>query len=258
MARSVAGVAASLCTAPLMTGVPCAQAQAPAPPPAPAPKKGWESSINAGLTLTRGNSESVQVTIGAQTQRKWDRDEVFLNAAFGYGQTEDPATGADTKSADFVTAGAQWNHLFTPKLYGGLKLDFRHDDVADLDYRFTISPLIGYYVVKTERHSFNVEAGPSAVFEKQGGDEKNYIALRFAERSEHKIGNKAKVWQALEYLPQVDDFGNYILNFEAGIESAVTKAISLRLVALDNYDNEPAPGREKNDFKLIAGIAYKF
>jgi hypothetical protein len=30
------------------------------------------------------------------------------------------------------------------------------------------------------------------------------------------------------------------------------------LVLQDSFDNKPAPGREKNDFKLMAGIGVKF
>ena len=45
---------------------------------------------------------------------------------------------------------------------------------------------------------------------------------------------------------------------ELGVESGLTKQVSLRVYLQDTYDNEPAPGREKNDFKLIAGVAYKF
>jgi hypothetical protein len=30
------------------------------------------------------------------------------------------------------------------------------------------------------------------------------------------------------------------------------------VVAQDTFDNEPAPGREKNDLKLMTGVEYKF
>jgi putative salt-induced outer membrane protein len=251
--RTLGPAAAGLCLGALLW----AATPAPAQPAAAAPTKPWDNKITAGVTLSRGNSDAFLATVGAESRRKWERDELFLTAAFGYGETKDPATGDYTKSADYLTASAQWNHLFTPKLYGGLRVDFRHDDVADLDYRFTLSPLLGYYILKTETDLLNVEAGPGFIFERQGGKDSDYVALRFAERYEHKFGDKARFWQMLEYLPQVDDWPrNWIINAEAGIETSITKALSLRLVAQDTYDNEPAPGREKNDFKLIAGLSY--
>ena len=51
---------------------------------------------------------------------------------------------------------------------------------------------------------------------------------------------------------------NYLANFEAGIDTAITKQWSLRVVFQDQYASEPAHGRKKNDLRLIAGTAYKF
>jgi putative salt-induced outer membrane protein YdiY len=62
----------------------------------------------------------------------------------------------------------------------------------------------------------------------------------------------------VEYLPQVDRWGNYIINSEIGVDTALTKKTSLKVFAIDSYDNEPAPGRKKNDLKLVTAIGYKF
>ena len=50
----------------------------------------------------------------------------------------------------------------------------------------------------------------------------------------------------------------YIITAEVGIETAITKKWSLRVVGQDIYDSEPAAGRKNNDLRLIAGTAYKF
>ena len=68
-------------------------------------------------------------------------------------------------------------------------------------------------------------------------------------------------------MPQVDDWtGNYIINAEIGIETSISKSVSLRLVAQDHYDSDPgmkgsAPDQyefDKNDFKIIAALTYTF
>jgi hypothetical protein len=68
------------------------------------------------------------------------------------------------------------------------------------------------------------------------------------------------VWETLEFLPEVDNLDNYIANAELGIEASLNKSdrLLLRTVLQDTYDSIPAPGRLKNDLKLIASIAYKF
>ena len=64
--------------------------------------------------------------------------------------------------------------------------------------------------------------------------------------------------QRAEILPQVNKFDNFLVNAEVGAEALFTKTLSLRISVLDNFVNEPAPGRKDNDVKLISGVAYKF
>jgi putative salt-induced outer membrane protein YdiY len=133
-----------------------------------------------------------------------------------------------------------------------------HDAVADIEYRFTLSPGVGYYFIKNDKMTLSGEAGPAFIYEKVGGDEKGYVAARLAERFEYKISDRARIWQSLEFLPQVDDLNNFILNGEIGVESKLTKDLSLRVFVQDSYDNEPAPGRKENDVKLVSALAYQF
>jgi putative salt-induced outer membrane protein YdiY len=224
----------------------------------PEEKKGWESVASAGLSLTRGNSENFLATASINSSRKWTDDELLLGASGGYGKTKDRSTDNETKTDDYIKGFAQWNHLLTKRLYVGLKLDAVHDDIADLDYRFTVSPLVGYYFIKQPNTFLSGEIGPAFIYEKQGGDEHGYFAARLGQKYEYKFKNGSKVWETFEFLPQVDDLENYIINVEVGVSAPITKALDVRLIAQDTYDNRPAAGRIPNDLKQIAGIGYKF
>lgn len=226
------------------------------------PKKGWETVGSLGATLTRGNSETFLGTVGINSQRKWSRDEILLGASAGYGENtveEDDGTVEHNTTDKYIKAFGQWNHLFTERFYAGLRVDAAHDAVAAVEYRVTISPLAGYYLIKNATTFLAVEAGPSLVLEKlEGAESDQYITLRFAERFEHKFSAKAKVWQSAEYLPRVDDFSNYVLNAEVGASAAITESVDLRIVVQDTYRSEPAEGRKSNDLKIIAGVGYRF
>jgi putative salt-induced outer membrane protein YdiY len=84
------------------------------------------------------------------------------------------------------------------------------------------------------------------------------MTLRFAERFEQKITAVARVYESVEFLPQVDDFSNYIVNSEVGVETAMSKKFSLLTYLQDWYHSDPAPGRLKNDVKLVSALKYKF
>jgi putative salt-induced outer membrane protein YdiY len=223
-------------------------------------KPKWETTAAAGLTITDGTKDTLLATAGINTSRKWEKDEFSMGVAGGYGQDDNNPARTNSANTEFVSAFAQYNHLFTPRFYGGLRLDFLYDGIANLDYRVTFSPLVGYYFVKTTNHTFAVEVGPAAVTEKyQGESSDTYFGIRFAERSEHKISDTTKIWQSASYVPQVDRWTeNYVITAEAGIDTAITKKWSLRVVLQDVYTSEPGPGSEYNELRLIAGTAYKF
>ncbi len=235
-------------------------------------KPKWQTSAGLGFAYSSGNTENLLVTANIETLRKWEKNEIILGVTGGYGESEvkvtDSVTG-DTdketqKNTDFIRGFGQYNRLFTERLYGYFRADALHDDIANVMYRVTLSPGAGYYFIKQERMTLSGELGPSYVFERLH-DEANgtylnddYAALRVSERFEYKISDRARLWQFAEYLPAFEDFGNYTLNVEVGVAADLTKKLALRVVAQDTYRSEPAPGSEENDFKLLAGLTYKF
>jgi putative salt-induced outer membrane protein YdiY len=150
--------------------------------------------------------------------------------------------------------------LFTDRFYGALRLDGQYDGIAGIEYRFKVSPMAGYYLIKNDKMSLAAEAGPTLIEEHLLGQTAHgYWAARLAERYQYKLTATTSLWESLEYLPKVDDWAqNYLLNFEAGIDTAITTHWSLRVVFQDQYASEPANGRKCNDLRLLAGTAYKF
>lgn len=224
-------------------------------------KSKWESTATAGVTLTRGNSHTFLATAALATKRTWTKDEALLGASAGYGENRTTINGTkvDTTTDSYVRGFGQWNHLFTPRIYAGVRLTGEHDDVASLAYRFVGSPLAGYYLIKETNAFLSAEIGPSYVREKFfHEDVDDYIGLRLGERGEYKFKSGAKIWESLEYIPKVEDFNNYLIVAEAGVSAPISKGLSASLIVQDTYKSVPATGKEKNDFKLIAGLSYNF
>jgi len=263
--RPAAGIVAG---AALLAGLAPVQAQDAKPE-----DKGWETSAAAGVTVSGGNTKSTQYTLSANSTRKWSKDEALLGAQAGYAKSTvvkraDGEPDEKNRTEGYIKGFSQWNHLFTERVYGGLRLDALNDDVADISYRFTLSPLAGYYFIKDKATTLAVEFGPSLVHEKVGGEEDTYAGLRLAERFEHKFSTGARIWQSTEIVPQIDEFKNFIATSEIGAEAPLTKKLSVRLVLQHVYDSDTAEAgvttggdqryKLKNDTKLIGALAYKF
>lgn len=221
----------------------------------------WFNTASVDMALTRGNSRSFLATATIDSKAKYEQNEYLLNASAGYGDTTTKdSTGKEvtTKNQDYLKGTAQWNHLFSERFYAGLKLDGLHDDIADIQYRFMVSPVAGYYLIKQTNSALCAELGPTYVYEKLDDHTDSYAAVRVGERYEFKFKNGSRVWENLEWIDQVDKTDNWILNAEVGISAPITKALDVRLVGQDWFNNQPAAGRLKNDLKLLAGLGYRF
>ena len=222
----------------------------------------WTGSAAAGLTLTRGNSHTTTATLNLNADRKTDIQELLLGADATYATAQQNGESSAQETAEVVHGSAQYNRFITQRLYYGGKLDGIHDGIADINYRFSIAPLLGYYLIKGTNTTLAVEGGPGLVIQETGtsGHRENsrYWTLRGGERFEHKFSATARVWQTFEIFPQIDKFDNYYFNFEIGAEATITGRFLLRTYIDDTYYNIPAMGREKNDTKLVGALAYKF
>lgn len=212
---------------------------------------GWLTTANFGLSLASGNTDNLLTTGNLLSSKKWDMNEIDLGIDGTYGETD------GTQSAGNVHGFGQYNRLFSERFFGLLRLDAVNDAIAEVNYRVTISPGVGYYLIKNTNTFLRVEAGPGFVFERVDSVDDDYVTLRLAERFEHTLNERVKIWQSAEWLPAFEDFSSYVLNAEIGLDTSLTKKLSLRTYVQNTYDSTPAPGLKENDFKLFVGIAYK-
>lgn len=218
---------------------------------APAEKAPSEHSVALGFTMTDGNSETLLGTAGYLFDRK--RDEYTLRLALdgAYGEND------DEKNTENVKGVGEYRRSISERVYGLGNLSALYDDIADVDYRVIASVGPGIYLLKNDKAWLGVDVGPAFIAEKVGGESRDEWALRVGERYERQLSATAKLWQSLEYLPLVDDFDDYLLNSEIGIEAAINSSASIRLIARNTYDSTPASEHEKSDTTVIAALAYQ-
>ncbi len=218
------------------------------------PPVAWSTSATFALTVTGGNSQTLNTTLDFNTSRKTPENEFLFDINGTYGEN------SNVKSAEQLEGTGQYNHLATHRLYYGIKLDGFHDGIAGIDYRLTVSPLAGYYLIKKPMTELGLELGPGYVYERLIGSATtiSQATVRAGERYSHKINGTTKIWQDFEILPYVQNFGNYYMDGEIGINTSITKHAGLTCYVQDYYYSMPALGRLHNDIKFVTGITYKF
>jgi len=220
-------------------------------------KNAWHGDAAFGLSLARGNANTFLMNASVTANRAWDQNELKLGADGRYGLDNFGKTN-ETQSVNSIHGFGNYKRLLTERFYGSANIDGFHDDIAEVRYRLIVGPAIGYYFIKTDATKLSGEIGPSFLTEKLGSKTMSFVALRVSERYEHALTKASKVWEQVDYLPQVDDFNNYLVNAEVGIEAALNTRFSLRVVAADNFNSRPAAGEKQNDITLVSSLVYKY
>ena len=212
----------------------------------------WNSSFDLGATITSGNSDTSLVTLGYQASKLGKADEYFTNFSYTFGETESETTN------DELLATASWNHLISETVYAGLRFDFRRDDIADIEYRVGLSGVLGKYLIKNDSTYLAFEAGVGYTTESVGSEEEDFLNVYVGDRFEHKLNDKTRIYQTLGITAPADDFDDFSLVAELGIETFLSERLALKIYAQDKYEGEPAEGLEENDLRFVTGVSYKF
>lgn len=233
-------------------------------------KPKWESSAGLAVAYASGNTENALYTANIGTEYIGKQNEWRFGASAGYGESRPPSDGDPTtdekreQNTGFARGFGQYNRLFGDRFYTLGRVEAIHDSIAEINYRIPLSVGAGYYFIKDKKFKLSADVGPGYVWEKVGGVEDEYASLRAGEQFEWKISESARLWQTLEYTPQITDFANNVIQVEVGVESKLYGNLSLRVVAQDTYRSQPAlisgttESRKHNDFKLLAGLNYAF
>lgn len=217
---------------------------------------GFKTTVSAGVNLQDGNSETLQANGGIVSEgERPDLGSVRVGAEGNYG--ENTVDGNDETTVENAKAFGNAKKTLTEMTFAYLDASALYDDIALIDYRLTVGPGLGLYVMKRAATKLSVEAGPSYLWEKVDGISDDYLAARAAERFDHSFSETAQWWQSVECLAEVEDLDNFLVNAELGAEAALNASMNLRIVLQNRYDNEPAAGLEENDLSLIAGISVK-
>lgn len=233
--------------------------------------KAWQTTAGANLGLTSGNSETFTAGLSILSLKKWDKNELALNADVNYGENTTKSVvggklvGTKSTTTQNYGAGLQYNRLvWDDRGYLLGKVDGIQDRIAGVDYRLTLSPGAGYYFIKDKTYELSGEVGPGFVFEQlKGRKSESYVTLRAGEKFKWVISEHARLFQDAEFLPRVENFGDYVLNSSIKLEADLTPSMAMNITLRDTFRSRPAdfaPGiaRKKNDVQLTAGVSYKF
>lgn len=223
------------------------------------PQKTWKGSVESGINIKTGNTESTttHLKMGYSNERKHDKIFFDMLAIFETVKNKDTGESDETANEQKVTLKYEYNTSF--KVYLFLQEYFEHDELENLNYRTISSFGPGYRLFSSEKIKYRLEGGPAFTYERYHGGitEKNF-GLRFGHYFDWQMLRSTKLFAKNEYTTSVEDQEDWRLDSSLGIKHDLMKALSLSTVLMSQYDNTPSGANKKDDTSLIGSIGYNF
>lgn len=217
----------------------------------------WAGGGNLGFALARGNSDTTNLAIGFNADRKTTTDEWNVVIASLYSTST--ASNVTTTTANTFGGAVMYSHNITPRLYGFGLFSGLYDDLQDLNERLSPNGGLGYHVIASKVTTLDLQGGIGYTYENySNGTINNYINANIGELLTYKFNANTTLTQNLYFYPYLNDGGNYrgVGNF--GLASKFYRALTWNLNFGDIYNSKPIPGKKDNDLILTTGLGITF
>ncbi|MCF6154926.1 MAG: DUF481 domain-containing protein [Candidatus Brocadia sp.] len=229
--------------------------QSPSTPP-----KTWKGNVGAGINIKDGNTESTSTNVKGSFTNERKRDNMFFDALALYEVVTNKDTDEDVETVNEQRATAKYEYKHTLRLYSFFNQYFEHDEIENLNYRLISSPGMGYrFILKNDVLKYKAEGGPAYTRERfQEGGVEETLGIRVGQYFDWKILPTTAFYAKAEYVQSAEDLNDWRLDSGVGIKQNLTKSLLVNLELLDQYDNTPGEGKEKEDRVFIGSAGYNF
>ena len=216
----------------------------------------WGGFLDSGLSLTRGNADTTNFTVGATASRITDRNKAsaFINSVYSSGTTN----GTSLTTASATHAGLRFDLNLSAKTFAFVFTDFDHDRFQQLDLRNVIGGGLGYHLVKTDATNFDIFAGGSFNQEYFTNLTRRSGEALVGESLDHKLSSAFSIKERLEFYPDLSSLGDYRVVFDTAAITKINKILSWQVDASDRYITNPVNGLKGNDLLFTTGIRLAF
>ncbi len=211
----------------------------------------WAADVKAVLNGSQGNTETFNFGAAAEAIRETDDDRLRFGGVIARESKDKEDTVKNTRGWGYYDyhLGAHWDL--------GAFVTLEYDRFKDLDLRTVVGAGPGYRFIDTKTMLFKVRAGLAYVNENfSEQSDKDYITAVAADEFRWEISESQSVYQLLEVYPSLSDGSDVLLHAEVGFRQSLMKGLFIELALIDDYDNVPADGRKKNDFKYLVQLGY--
>lgn len=233
-------------------------------PPKDVPPK-WTGQLTLNAAFTDGNTIRRAVGSAFEASRRTEMDRISADAAWDYSEDKDTNRSSATyqewkMNQRRVGGGLKYDYFLTKRWYALATARVLGDTMADINLRFTGGVGLGYTFIETEKTTFVTEAGVSYFNENYRSDtpSQDYVAARVAYKLTHKFTDKTRLTHGVEAFPSTENADDIYLQMRTELVTSLTDSMIASLGWIMDYDNTPAPGRERADHRVLLSVGWSF
>ena len=217
--------------------------------------EGWAGGGSFGFALARGNSQTTNLALGFDAQRKTATDEWIVDAASIYSNDEK----TNTTSANSFQGLIRYDHNLTKRLFAYGAFAGGYDDLQDLNYRIVPNGGLGFHAIATDRTTLDLLGGFGYTRESYTtGLTNNLFTATLGDELAFKWFKSTTIVQNLYYLPALNDTSIYHITGNFGIATKINGWLTSNLNFNDRYNSAPVLGNKNNDVLFTAGLGLTF
>jgi len=222
-------------------------------PPEEPPVK-FNGRINVGLNKASGNTDTESGHVDAELIARTASHRLTVGGA--YNRAEDN----NRKSEDNASGYSQYNYFLIEKLYLYLNGMAERDTFKDINLRTTMGPGIGYQFFEGELMNLSIEAGPSYVrTDYDQADDEDSASGRWALKFDRFFFEKlVQYYFTNEGYISASDTSDVFMFTRTGLRFPIRGGLSFNAGFEWDWDNTPAEGTDKSDYRHILSIGYGF
>lgn len=212
----------------------------------------WTADAKLVLNGSQGNSETFALGAAAEAVRETDADRLRFGGLLARESKDDEDTVKNTRG------WANYDYHLTDHWDLGAFLTLEYDHFKALDLRTIVGGGPGYRFIDTKAMLFEIHAGVAYVNENfDGQQDHDYITGVVGDELRWTISDSQSLYQLLDVYPSFADGEDVFLHAEVGFRQSLLYGLFIELALVDDYDNLPARGRERNDFRYFVQLGYK-
>ncbi len=227
----------------------------PAEAQTPAPTAPWSGTIGAGVSLTQGNTDTINYNISFDVLHPSSARNVMKATGLYLRGTQNDELNVSRTLLEFRD-----ELTLSPRTFVFGELSYLRDTFKAIEYLVAPGGGVGFKAINTPRTQYALDAGFGAVTEKNtGGAARNSGAITLGEKLTHKLTDTASVKHELTALWKTQDLNDALYTFTAGLAAAVSSRAQLSVELQSIYKNRPpTTATKKNDLAIVTALTTKF